>query len=111
MSESANHTAPTDTTATPKRRSYKMFLAKLAFTLLTLAVFYGGYLDSQIRAKMDGQIWRLPAEVYSRLESIRLTDKVSFDEMIQILLDNEYRQTTMIATPGDFKIEDNTITL
>ena len=111
MSESANHTAPTDTTTTPKRRSYKMFLAKLAFTLLTLAVFYGGYLDSQIRAKMDGQIWRLPAEVYSRLESIRLTDKVSFDEMIQILLDNEYRQTTMIATPGDFKIEDNTIVL
>ena len=29
--------------------------------------------------------------------------------MIQILLDNEYRQTTMVAAPGDFKLEDDTI--
>ena len=49
---------------------------------------------------MDGQIWRLPAEVYSRLESVKLSDNLSFDEVIQILLDNEYRQTTMIAAPG-----------
>ena len=31
--------------------------------------------------------------------------------MIQILLDNEYRQTTMIAAPGDFKLEEDTIVL
>ena len=58
-----------------------------------------------------GQIWRLPAEVYSRLESVKLSDNLSFDEVIQILLDNEYRQTTMIAAPGDFKLEDDTIVL
>ncbi|MDU5840890.1 MAG: transglycosylase domain-containing protein, partial [Haemophilus parainfluenzae] len=61
--------------------------------------------------KMDGQIWRLPAEVYSRLESVKLSDNLSFDEVIQILLDNEYRQTTMIAAPGDFKLEEDTIVL
>ena len=60
---------------------------------------------------MDGQIWRLPAEVYSRLESVKLSDNLSFDEVIQILLDNEYRQTTMIAAPGDFKLEEDTIVL
>lgn len=55
---------------------------------------------------------RLPAEVYSRLESVKLSDNLSFDEVIQILLDNEYRQTTMIAAPGDFKLwEDDTIVL
>jgi len=106
MSETEN-TSPEqqETQVLDKRRSCKIFLAKAAFTLGTLAVFYGGYLDWQIRSKMDGQIWRLPAEVYSRLESVKL------DEVIQILLDNEYRQTTMIAAPGDFKLEEDTIVL
>ena len=112
MSETEN-TSPEqqETQAPDKRRSCKIFLAKAAFTLGTLAVFYGSYLDWQIRSKMDGQIWRLPAEVYSRLESVKLSDNLSFDEVIQILLDNEYRQTTMIAAPGDFKLEEDTIVL
>ncbi len=112
MSETENTSSEQQETQAPnKRRSCKIFLAKAAFTLGTLAVFYGGYLDWQIRSKMDGQIWRLPAEVYSRLESVKLSDNLSFDEVIQILLDNEYRQTTMIAAPGDFKLEDDTIVL
>ncbi|EGT82695.1 penicillin-binding protein 1B [Haemophilus quentini] len=92
-----------------KRRSFKSFLLKVAFTGAILTVFYGGYLDWQIRSKMDGQIWRLPAEVYSRIESVKISDNLAFDEVIQILLDNEYRQTTMVAAPGDFKLEDDTI--
>ena len=95
---------------TPKKRSsFKSFLLKVAFTGTVLTVFYGGYLDWQIRSKMDGQIWRLPAEVYSRIESVKISDNLAFDEVIQILLDNEYRQTTMVAAPGDFKLEDDTI--
>lgn len=92
-------------------RIFGRFMWRAVFALAVLGVFYAGYLDSQIRAKMDGQIWRLPAEVYSRLESVRLADNLSFDEVIQILLDNEYRQTTMVAAPGDFKLEDDTIVL
>lgn len=92
-----------------KRRSFKRFLLKVAFSGAVLTVFYGGYLDWQIRSKMDGQIWRLPAEVYSRIESVKISDNLAFDEVIQILLDNEYRQTTMVAAPGDFKLEDDTI--
>ena len=95
---------------TPKKRcSFKSFLLKVAFSGAVLTVFYGGYLDWQIRSKMDGQIWRLPAEVYSRIESVKISDNLAFDEVIQILLDNEYRQTTMVAAPGDFKLEDDTI--
>ncbi|WP_118781623.1 penicillin-binding protein 1B [Haemophilus haemolyticus] len=95
---------------TPKKSSsFKSFLLKVAFTGSVLTVFYGGYLDWQIRSKMDGQIWRLPAEVYSRIESVKISDNLAFDEVIQILLDNEYRQTTMVAAPGDFKLEDDTI--
>ncbi|SSY95044.1 Murein polymerase [Aggregatibacter aphrophilus] len=94
-----------------KKRSWKILLLKTAFTGFCMVSFYSVYLDWQIRSKMDGQIWRLPAEVYSRIESIRLSDELSLEQIKQILLDNEYRQTTMIAAPGDFKIEDNTIVL
>ncbi len=92
-----------------KRHACKMFLLKAGFTASVLTIFYGGYLDWQIRSKMDGQIWRLPAEVYSRIESVKISDNPAFDEVVQILLDNEYRQTTMVAAPGDFKLEEDTI--
>ena len=95
----------------PWYKTWKGTAAKFAFTAAALATFYGIYLDGQIRAKMDGQIWRLPAEVYSRIESIRVEDKLSLEQIKQILLDNDYRQTTLIAAPGDFKIEDGTIVL
>lgn len=95
----------------PWYRTWKGTVAKFAFTGITLAAFYAIYLDGQIRSKMDGQIWRLPAEVYSRIESIRVEDKLSLEQIKQRLLDNDYRQTTLIAAPGDFKIEDNSIVL
>ena len=98
-------------TVTKKSKVRLIFLLKLGFTLFCLAAFYSIYLSGQIRAKMDGQIWRLPAEVYSRIESIRVSDKLSLNEIKQLLLDNDYRQTTLIAAPGDFKIENDSIVL
>ncbi|MCK8914794.1 penicillin-binding protein 1B [Haemophilus influenzae] len=106
----SQHSAKKSSKNTPKNnRTFKGFLLKFSFTTLVLTIFYGGYLDWQIRSKMDGQIWHLPAEVYSRLESVKIADNLAFDEVIQILLDNEYRQTTMVAAPGDFKLEDDSI--
>lgn len=106
----SQHAAKKSSKNTPKNnRTFKGFLLKFSFTALVLTIFYGGYLDWQIRSKMDGQIWHLPAEVYSRLESVKIADNLAFDEVIQILLDNEYRQTTMVAAPGDFKLEDDSI--
>lgn len=95
----------------PKKQSLIIFLIKVVFTLFCLVVFYGFYLGGQIRAKMDGQIWRLPAEVYGRIESISLNNKLTLEQTKQLLLDNGYRQTTTIAAPGDFKIEQDTIVL
>ena len=55
MSETENTSPEQQETQAPDKRRYcKIFLAKAAFTLGTLAVFYGGYLDWQIRSKMDG---------------------------------------------------------
>ena len=67
MSETENTSPEQQETQVPdKRRSCKIFLAKAAFTLGTLAVFYGGYLYWQNRSKMDGQILRLKSAMYSR---------------------------------------------
>lgn len=107
--DSAPQTTEQNTSSSAKTRG--IFLLKLLFTLGCMTAFYGIYLGGQIRAKMEGQIWRLPAEVYSRIESVRLADKLSLDEIKQLLLDNDYRQTTLIAAPGDFKIENDSIVL
>lgn len=105
-------TAETNKTGKPSRKKrLRNFLLKVAFVVVCYIIFYGIYLDGQIRSKMDGQIWQLPAEVYSRIESIRLSDELSLEQVKQRLLENDYRQTTMVAAPGDFKIEDNTIVL
>lgn len=107
----SNKTAPSseEKQKTSRKKRCTIFLAKVGFTFACLMGFYGIYLDGQIRSKMDGQVWQLPAEVYSRIEYIRLSDGLSLEQIKQILLENDYRQTTMIATPGDFKIEDNTL--
>lgn len=70
---------------------------------------YGIYLDGKIRAKMDGQVWQLPAEVYSRIERIRIDDDLSLEQVKLALIDNGYREVSVIATPGDFKIEGNNL--
>ncbi|QLB13198.1 penicillin-binding protein 1B [Bisgaardia hudsonensis] len=101
----------TKKTTLSKKRRILLFFTKVGFTFLCCLAFYGIYLDGQIRSKMDGQIWKLPAEVYSKINSIRLSDHLSLEEIKHILLDNDYRQTTIIASPGDFKIEGDTVVI
>ena len=83
------------------------FLLKVGFTLFCLIAFYAIYLDGKIRSKMDGQIWKLPAEVYGRIPYIRTQDNLSFQQVTQMLQDNNYRQTNTVVNPGDYKIEGN----
>lgn len=97
--------------AKKSRGNWKLTLLKFSFTLFCLLIFYGIYLDAKIRHKMDGQIWHLPAEVYSRIESIHIEDRLSLTEIKQLLIDNGYRQTSLIASPGDFKLEQDNLVL
>lgn len=91
----------------PKTKAYWLptFL-KVGFLIACCLGIYGIYLDGKIRTKMDGQIWQLPAEVYSRIESIRIQDKLSREQVRQMLIDYGYRETNNIATPGDFKFDE-----
>lgn len=99
-------------TEKPKNKAFFLpTLFKLGAVTGAFLAFYAIYLDGKIRAKMDGQVWQLPAEVYARIESIRIEDNLSLENTKQELLDNGYRQVNTIATPGDFKIEDNKLVL
>lgn len=92
-----------------KRTKLLKALLKLGLVGASVTAFYAIYLDGKIRSKMDGQTWQLPAEVYSRIESIRIEDNLTMEQTQTVLLDNGYRQVSQIATPGDFKIEENNI--
>lgn len=70
---------------------------------------YAVYLDGKIRTKMNGQVWQLPAEVYARIESIKIEENLTLEQTKTALLDNGYRQVSQIVAPGDFKIEGNNI--
>ncbi|SUB59480.1 Murein polymerase [Phocoenobacter uteri] len=102
-------------TQTPKKFNFKKYivstLLKLIFTGFVCLCFYSIYLDSKIRTKMEGQIWQLPAEIYSKIDTIRTDEHKSLEEIKLILLDNGYREVSQLVTPGDFKIEGNRLTL
>lgn len=107
-----NQAQSQDPESKPKRRSYILStLFKLGLIGACSVAFYGIYLDGKIRRKMDGQVWALPAEVYARIESIKIEDHLGLEQTKQALLDNGYRQVSQVATPGDFKIEENRLVL
>ena len=70
---------------------------------------YAVYLDGKISTKMNGQVWQLPAEVYARIESIKIEENLTLEQTKTALLDNGYRQVSQIVAPGDFKLEGNNI--
>lgn len=98
---------------TSQKTHKKAYVIPTLFKLSLLAIscfgIYAIYLDGKIRSKMDGQVWQLPAEVYSQIERIRLEDNLSLEQVKFALIDNGYREVSRIATPGDFKIEQDTL--
>lgn len=101
----------TATESQPRKPYFIPTLFKLMLLGTCFAAIYGIYLDGKIRSKMDGQVWQLPAQVYSRIESIDLNANLNLEQVQQLLLDNGYREVSSIATPGDFKVEGNSLVL
>lgn len=99
-----------------KQKNSRSLCSRLLTTGLKLGVVgvsfmavYAVYLDGKIRTKMNGQVWQLPAEVYARIESIKIEENLTLEQTKTSLLDNGYRQVSQIVAPGDFKIEGNNI--
>lgn len=110
MAENSPKQAPKKQRPVLKDR-FLSFSVKLGITAIFMVGFYGIYLDGKIRSKMDGQIWQLPAEVYGQIPTIKQETQPSLEEVKKSLIENGYRQTSLLAAPGDFKIDQDTIVL
>lgn len=98
-----------------KKRSWlcKLFglSIKIGLVLLALMAFYGVYLDSQIRSRIDGQVWQLPAAVYGRMINLEPGMPYGQKELIALLETTQYRKVAQITKPGEFSVGTNSIEL
>uniref|UniRef100_A0A6V7KC12 Penicillin-binding protein 1B n=1 Tax=Bracon brevicornis TaxID=1563983 RepID=A0A6V7KC12_9HYME len=91
-----------------KRRWLGLFI-KLSLVFAVVLVLYGVYLDSQIRSRIEGKVWQLPAAVYGRMVNLEPGMSYSQKEMINLLEGMQYRQVSRITRPGEFSVRGNTI--
>ncbi|WP_242600508.1 hypothetical protein, partial [Erwinia billingiae] len=54
---------------------------KLLLVFIVVMAVYGVYLDSQIRSRIDGKVWQLPATVYGRMVNLEPGMSYSKKEM------------------------------
>jgi penicillin-binding protein 1B len=93
-----------------KRILLKLFVMLCILFGIVMAI-YGVYLDSEIRARIDGKVWQLPAAVYGRMVNLEPGMSYTKNEMINLLEGTQYRQVTRITRPGEFTVQANSIDL
>lgn len=83
-----------------KKRRWLGLLIKLFLVIAVLLAIYGVYLDSQIRSRIDGKVWQLPAAVYGRMVNLEPGMPYSKKEMVALLEGMQYRQVSRMTRPG-----------
>jgi penicillin-binding protein 1B len=92
-----------------KKRGWWGLIIKLFLVVAVALAIYGVYLDSQIRSRIDGKVWQLPAAVYGRMVNLEPGMPYSKKEMVNLLEGMQYRQVTRITRPGEFTVQANSI--
>lgn len=92
-----------------KKRHWTGLLIKLFLITVLLLAIYGVWLDTQIRQRIDGKVWQLPAAVYSRMLNLEPGMPYSKKEMIYLLEGMQYRLVNRIMRPGEFKVSNDSI--
>ncbi|MDV2857196.1 penicillin-binding protein 1B [Oceanimonas sp. CAM02] len=84
-------------------------MLKLALVGTVLMGIFGIYLDSQVRARFEGQKWSLPALVYSRPLELFPGQKLSHAQMLRELQMLNYRKVASPSRPGEYAVSRNRI--
>lgn len=84
-------------------------LFKLFIVFAVLLGVYAFYLNQQIKERLDGKVWDLPAAVYGRMVNLEPGMDYSQAEMIRLLEGMQYRKVTKITSSGEFSVKGNTI--
>lgn len=92
-----------------RRRRVLWLLFRLALVALVVIGAYGVYLDQQIRSRIDGKVWQLPAAVYGRMVNLEPGMNYSKKEMVNLLEGMQYREVSRIARPGEFTVSGDSI--
>lgn len=93
-----------------KRRLLGWFILLLLLFVVVIAI-YGVYLDSQVRHRIDGKVWQLPAAIYGRMVSLEAGMSYSRSDMATLLTGMQYREVSRITRPGEFTVRGNSIEL
>ncbi|WP_168404012.1 bifunctional glycosyl transferase/transpeptidase [Erwinia amylovora] len=92
-----------------KKRSWSGLFIKLFLIFVVAMAAYGFWLDGQIRSRIDGKVWQLPATVYGRMVSLEPGMSYNKKELIALLEGTQYRQVTRMTRPGEFTVQANSI--
>ncbi|MCW2255874.1 penicillin-binding protein 1B [Providencia alcalifaciens] len=84
-------------------------LFKLFIVFAVLLGVYAFYLNQQIKERLDGKVWDLPAAVYGRMVNLEPGMDYSQAEMVRLLEGMQYRKVTKITSSGEFSVKGNTI--
>lgn len=84
-------------------------LFKLFLIFAALIALYGFYLDQQIKERIDGNVWELPAAVYGQITELEPNSDYSLEDMVSLLLGSQYRQERKATRPGEFVVKNDTI--
>ncbi|OCG13183.1 penicillin-binding protein 1B [Gilliamella sp. wkB292] len=94
---------------TLKRRLWSL-LFKLFLIFAAVTVIYGIYLDQQIKERIDGNVWELPAAVYGQIIDLEPDSEYSLSDVVSMLVGAQYRQQDTKATrPGEFIVSNDSI--
>ncbi|RLR17539.1 bifunctional glycosyl transferase/transpeptidase, partial [Sodalis-like symbiont of Bactericera trigonica] len=94
-----------------KKRRLLGWLIRLLLLLVVVIAIYGVYLDAQVRRRIDGKVWQLPAAVYGRMVSLEPGMSYSSSDMATLLEGMQYREVSRITRPGEFTVRGNSIEL
>ncbi|AUX73587.1 bifunctional glycosyl transferase/transpeptidase [Erwinia pyrifoliae] len=92
-----------------KKRGWLGLFIKLFLIFVMAMAAYGFWLDGQIRSRIDGKVWQLPATVYGRMVSLEPGMSYNKKETIALLEGTQYRQVTRMTRPGEFTVQANSI--
>lgn len=81
------------------------------FILIIIIIFYGFYLDTLIRKRINGKVWQLPISVYSNIVTLEPGMSYNCTNMVTLLKSIQYRQVLSINKPGEFIVHNNSIEL
>lgn len=93
-----------------KRRRFSIVI-KLFIMVAVIVVSYGIWLDSQIRHRVEGQVWQLPAAVYGRIANLEAGMPYGIKQMQALLEGAQYRLVSKITRPGEFTVNADSIEL